>query len=58
MHWILPWGRVLAGYAPALSIEITRECPLQCPGCYAYGEDHLWRGADAAPGPRFQGARN
>lgn len=24
-----------------LSIEITRECPLQCPGCYAYGEDHL-----------------
>jgi sulfatase maturation enzyme AslB (radical SAM superfamily) len=42
MHWILPsWGRVLTGYAPALSIEITRECPLQCPGCYAYGEDHL-----------------
>ena len=42
MHWIVPsWGRVLAGYAPALSIEITRECPLQCPGCYAYGEDHL-----------------
>jgi MoaA/NifB/PqqE/SkfB family radical SAM enzyme len=24
-----------------LSIEITRECPLNCPGCYAYGEDHL-----------------
>jgi len=24
-----------------LSIEITRECPLSCPGCYAYGEDHL-----------------
>lgn len=24
-----------------LSIEITRECPLQCPGCYAYGETHL-----------------
>jgi len=42
MDWILPsWGRVLTGYAPALSIEITRECPLQCPGCYAYGEDHL-----------------
>jgi len=24
-----------------MSIEITRECPLSCPGCYAYGEDHL-----------------
>jgi MoaA/NifB/PqqE/SkfB family radical SAM enzyme len=24
-----------------LSIEITRECPLSCPGCYAYGNDHL-----------------
>ena len=24
-----------------LSIEITRECPLTCPGCYAYGESHL-----------------
>lgn len=35
------WGRILTGYRPALSIEITRECPLQCPGCYAYGTDHL-----------------
>jgi len=24
-----------------LSIEITRECPLRCPGCYAYGDTHL-----------------
>ncbi len=24
-----------------LSIEITRECPLRCPGCYAYGSNHL-----------------
>jgi MoaA/NifB/PqqE/SkfB family radical SAM enzyme len=24
-----------------LSIEITRECPLHCPGCYAYGASHL-----------------
>jgi MoaA/NifB/PqqE/SkfB family radical SAM enzyme len=24
-----------------LSIEITRECPLSCPGCYAYGDAHL-----------------
>jgi MoaA/NifB/PqqE/SkfB family radical SAM enzyme len=35
------WGRILAGYTPSLSIEITRECPLRCPGCYAYGADHL-----------------
>lgn len=24
-----------------LSIEITRECPLRCPGCYAFGDAHL-----------------
>lgn len=35
------WGRILAGYHPILSIEITRECPLRCPGCYAYGDEHL-----------------
>ncbi|HEX2456207.1 MAG TPA: radical SAM protein [Vicinamibacterales bacterium] len=35
------WGRILAGYRPALSIEITRECPLRCPGCYAYNDEHL-----------------
>jgi MoaA/NifB/PqqE/SkfB family radical SAM enzyme len=38
---ITSWGRILRGYSPSLSIEITRECPLRCPGCYAYGEDHL-----------------
>jgi MoaA/NifB/PqqE/SkfB family radical SAM enzyme len=35
------WGRMLRGHSPLLSIEITRECPLRCPGCYAYGADHL-----------------
>lgn len=35
------WGRILTGHSPAMSIEITRECPLHCPGCYAYGDDHL-----------------
>ena len=35
------WGRILGGYRPALSVEITRECPLRCPGCYAYGDEHL-----------------
>lgn len=35
------WWRVLNGHVPLLSIEITRECPLSCPGCYAYGDSHL-----------------
>lgn len=35
------WGKLLRGCVPLLSIEITRECPLSCPGCYAYGPDHL-----------------
>ena len=38
---ISAWGRILRGYRPSLSIEITRECPLRCPGCYAYGDEHL-----------------
>jgi sulfatase maturation enzyme AslB (radical SAM superfamily) len=38
------WGKILAGYRPNLSIEITRECPLRCPGCYAYGDQHLGGG--------------
>jgi len=36
---------LLSGKKPALSIEITKECPLRCPGCYAYGESHLGEGA-------------
>ena len=38
------WGNILTGYHPNLSIEITRECPLRCPGCYAYGDTHLGGG--------------
>jgi MoaA/NifB/PqqE/SkfB family radical SAM enzyme len=38
------WGRILTGRRPNLSIEITRECPLRCPGCYAFGDDHLGGG--------------
>lgn len=41
---VTAWGRILAGYRPNLSIEITRECPLRCPGCYAYGDQHLGGG--------------
>ena len=38
---IRAWGRILTGHYPSLSIEITRECPLRCPGCYAYEPEHL-----------------
>jgi MoaA/NifB/PqqE/SkfB family radical SAM enzyme len=45
MEGIIPaWGKILRGYRPALSVEITRECPLRCPGCYAYGDEHLGGG--------------
>lgn len=35
------WTSILSGRVPSLSIELTRECPLRCPGCYAYEDDHL-----------------
>src|ERR1700760_1744298 len=35
------WGTILSGRAPSLSIEITKECPLRCPGCYAFDAAHL-----------------
>lgn len=38
------WVRIINGSVPLLSIEITKECPLKCPGCYAYGDTHLARG--------------
>ena len=41
---IRAWGKILSGRRPNLSIEITRECPLRCPGCYAYGDTHLGGG--------------
>ncbi len=46
MRAILPaWGRILRGYRPFLSLEITKECPLRCPGCYAYDPEHLNNGS-------------
>jgi MoaA/NifB/PqqE/SkfB family radical SAM enzyme len=35
------WAAILSGRAPSLSIEITKECPLRCPGCYAFDAAHL-----------------
>ncbi len=49
------WGSILRGNAPFLSIEITRECPLSCPGCYAYGSDHLGGGATLRELSDFRG---
>jgi MoaA/NifB/PqqE/SkfB family radical SAM enzyme len=41
---IKAWGKILRGERPSLSLEITRECPLRCPGCYAYDSAHLGDG--------------
>lgn len=41
---IRAWGKILKGQRPSLSLEITRECPLRCPGCYAYDPAHLGGG--------------
>ena len=38
------WGKILKGEPPSLSIEITKECPLKCPGCYACDAAHLGGG--------------
>jgi MoaA/NifB/PqqE/SkfB family radical SAM enzyme len=56
MEGILPaWGRILKGYRPSLSVEITRECPLRCPGCYAYGDEHLGGGMTLRQVSDFKG---
>ncbi len=44
LRFLSAWGRILKGRPPMLSIEITRECPLHCPGCYAYEAQHLGGG--------------
>ncbi|HVW12093.1 MAG TPA: radical SAM protein [Bryobacteraceae bacterium] len=49
------WGRILRGSAPSLSIEVTKECPLRCPGCYAYDESHLGGGATLRSLSDFKG---
>src|SRR5512146_1316216 len=49
------WGKILAGRQPSLSIEITRECPLRCPGCYAYGDEHLGGGVTLRQVSDFKG---
>jgi MoaA/NifB/PqqE/SkfB family radical SAM enzyme len=49
------WAGILAGYKPSLSIEITKECPLRCPGCYAFDEAHLGGGTELRQLSDFKG---
>ncbi len=49
------WKKILNGEAPTLSIEITRECPLRCPGCYAYDDAHLGGGVTLRQLSDFKG---
>ena len=56
MDVVRAWGRILAGRMPSLSIEITRKCPLSCPGCYAYGQDHLGAGEPINQLREFEGS--
>ena len=57
MEGIIPaWGRILRGYRPALSVEITRECPRRCPGWFAYGDEHLGGGVTLRQVSDFKGA--
>jgi len=49
------WGKILRGRRPLLSLEITRECPLRCPGCYAYEPEHLGNAGPLRQLNNFQG---
>lgn len=47
--------KILRGQRPLLSIEITRACPLSCPGCYAYQPEHLGGTVSLSQLADFQG---
>jgi MoaA/NifB/PqqE/SkfB family radical SAM enzyme len=49
------WAGILAGRVPTLSIEITKECPLRCPGCYAFDAAHLGGAAQLRDLSDFRG---
>jgi organic radical activating enzyme len=52
---IRSWGKLLLGKTPLLSIEVTSECPLRCPGCYAYAERHVGGQASLRTTPDYHG---
>jgi MoaA/NifB/PqqE/SkfB family radical SAM enzyme len=49
------WANILSGRPPSLSIEITKECPLRCPGCYAFDAAHLGGGTELRQLSDFRG---
>jgi sulfatase maturation enzyme AslB (radical SAM superfamily) len=49
------WRGILVGRKPSLSIEITKECPLRCPGCYAFDPAHLGGGSELRQLSDFKG---
>jgi MoaA/NifB/PqqE/SkfB family radical SAM enzyme len=49
------WHAILMGRPPAMSIEITRECPLSCPGCYVYQDGHLGGGVGSRDVTDYKG---
>jgi MoaA/NifB/PqqE/SkfB family radical SAM enzyme len=49
------WALILRGYQPFLSIEITKECPLRCSGCYAYEPGHINNGHSIQSLTEWQG---
>jgi hypothetical protein len=50
------WSGILAGRRPSLSIEITKECPLRCPGCYAFDPARLGGDTELRQLSDFKGA--
>lgn len=54
-RFLAAWAHMLTGRPPMLSIEITRECPLHCPGCYAYEDQHLGGGVTLRQLSDFRG---
>src|SRR6266850_7471397 len=50
------WSGILVGRKPSISIEITKECPLRCPGCYAFDPAHLGGDTELRQLSDFKGA--
>jgi organic radical activating enzyme len=49
------WGRILQGSKPFLALEITKVCPLRCPGCYAFLPNHVNGGLGLRQMSEFRG---
>lgn len=49
------WKMILEGRRPFLSVEITRRCPLHCPGCYAFEPGHTVADGNGESETDFEG---